>query len=537
MSLVAPDLAAGFRQAAVRWPAHTALELGGSAWTYTELAAVAGRIAAAVRVARDPARDTFVAVLASRSLTTYAGSLAVFGAGCAHVALNPTHPPTRNARALDMAEAGILLVDDASLPALSALLQCPEAAGIHTVIAPESDSLDGRVGGRTGLRLLTAGDVAGMDDGHLNAPTPGSDELAYLVFTSGSTGRPKGIAIDHGALATYMRNFRALAAPADDDRVATTYELTFDIALHDMFHAWWSGAALCVVPKKSLVAPGRFIKKQKITHWFSVASVAMLLDRQRVLRDGVFPDLRVSLLCGEPLPVRSAERWSAAAPNSVLYNVYGPTETTMEMAFYRWDPVTSPPRQRRGVVAIGIPFDDHQHVMLDSDGQEVVGEGRGELYIAGPQLAVGYWKDEKKTAESFVMLPGRNERWYRTRDLVERDEEGVYHFVSRTDHMVKLRGHRIELGEIEAGLRLVAGTDLVAVLPHPIEGGNAQGLVAFVAGSGSGPDALRDALGGHIPESMIPDRIVMVDQLPLNSNRKIDRGALKQRLDAEGADT
>lgn len=535
--LVAPDLAHGFRTARDRTPDHPALELGGASWTYRELSDVAGRIAAAIRSAPQAPGTPFVAVLASRTLTAYAGSLAVYGAGCAYVALNPTHPAPRNATALEMAEAGILLVDAPSLSALADLLAQPEAAVLHTVIAPESSDLTALAAAHPSVRFVSADDLATVEAPHLDAPPPAPSDLAYLVFTSGSTGRPKGIAIDHGALAHYMRNFRALAAPEADDRVATTYELTFDIALHDMFHTWWSSATLCVVPKRSLMAPGRFIKKQRITHWFSVASVAMLLDRQRVLRPGVFPDLRVSLLCGEPLPVRSAERWAAAAPNSRVYNVYGPTETTMEMAFYRWDPETSPPRQRRGVVAIGIPFDDHAHVMLDDKGNEVVGEGRGELYLSGPQLAVGYWKAPEKTAESFVELPGRSGRWYRTRDLVERDDEGVYHFVSRTDHMVKLRGHRIELGEIEAGLRKVAGTDLVAVLPHPIEGGNAQGLVAFVAGAATdAPTTLQDALAAVIPAAMVPDRIELVESLPLNSNRKIDRGALKQRLDAEAAD-
>lgn len=533
-TLVAPDPTAGFRAARDRSPDHPALELDGRTWTYAELSDTAGGIAHALRVARSAADPCFVAVLASRSLTAYAGSLAVFGAGCAHVALNPAHPAARNARALEMAEAGVVLVDPAGVAALLELLAEPGAEHVHTVVAPESAELDAVRAQHPELRIFAAPDLDTADSRHLDAPTPAPEALAYLVFTSGSTGRPKGIAIDHGALATYMRNFRALAAPDATDRVATTYELTFDIALHDMFQTWWSGATLCVVPPKALVSPGRFIRRSGITHWFSVASVAMLLDRQRVLRPGVFPDLKVSLLCGEPLPVRSAERWAAAAPNSRLYNVYGPTETTMEMAFYLWDPLTSPARQRRGVVAIGIPFSDHQHVMLDETGREVEGEGRGELYLSGPQLAVGYWKDPDKTAESFVTLPGRPGRWYRTRDLVERDDEGVYHFVSRTDHMVKLRGHRIELGEIEAGLRQVAETDLVAVLPHPIEGGNAQGLVAFVAG---GPSveaaALRAALAEVVPAAMVPDRIEFLDALPLNSNRKIDRGALQSRLDAE----
>jgi acyl-CoA synthetase (AMP-forming)/AMP-acid ligase II len=236
------------------------------------------------------------------------------------------------------------------------------------------------------------------------------------------------------------------------------------------------------------------------------------------------------MLCGEPLPATSAVAWAEAAPSSVLYNVYGPTETTMELAFYRWT-AQSPNECRRGIVPIGVPFKDHEHILLDPDGREIHGPGRGELLLAGPQVGRGYWKDPQRTAATFVTLPHRPGTWYRTGDLVERDERGLYHFVSRLDHQVKLRGHRIELGEIEAALRDVAGTSLVAVLPHPVVGGNARGLVAFVSGARERDrEALRRGLAERLPAAMVPERIEELTQFPLNSNQKIDRRALAELL-------
>jgi non-ribosomal peptide synthetase component F len=314
--------------------------------------------------------------------------------------------------------------------------------------------------------------------------------------------------------------------------VAATYELTFDVALHDMFQTWWSGAALCVVPARQLLAPARFIRNEQITVWFAVASSAMLAEQQGTLRPGAFPCLRVTMLCGEPLPVGSAAAWAAAAPNSVLYNVYGPTETTMELAFYRWRGEASVAESRRGVVPIGVPFDGHEHLLLEPDGTVVHGEGRGELLLAGPQVGPGYWRDAEKTAATFVVLPDQRGTWYRTGDLVERDANGTYHFVSRLDHQIKLRGHRIELGEIEAALRLVAQSNLVAVIAHPVVGGNAQGLVAFVAGARCSAAELRAGIAERLPRAMVPDRIELVETLPLNPNRKIDRRALGDRLGA-----
>lgn len=527
--LVSPSPAEGFAAAARARPDHTALEIGAQRWSYAALADEAGRVRAAIDLFGSD--RPLVAVFASRSLPAHAGTLAVFFAGRAHVALNPGHPAERSASILAQAGADTLVVDQAGLAALPALLS--HHAAPLTVLAPDAsaEELASLVASWPDVRWVGAESIAALAP-RLELPETRPADLAYLVFTSGSTGTPKGVAITHGNLAYYMRSFRQLAAPLPEDRVAATYELTFDVALHDMLQTWWSGATLCVVPARQLLAPSRFILGQRITYWFSVASSAMLAEQQGTLRPGVFPLLRVSMLCGEPLPVGTAAAWAAAAPSSVLYNVYGPTETTMELSFYRWQGAASEAESRRGVVPIGLPFPGHSHLLLDPEGHEIDREGRGELLLSGPQVGPGYWQDPDRTARTFVQLPGREGTWYRTGDLVERDAGGMYHFVGRLDHQVKLRGHRLELGEVEAAVRHVAGSNLVAVLPHPVVGGNAQGLVAFVADSRIDATLLRQGLAERLPKAMVPDRFVLLDALPLNGNRKIDRGALLERLEA-----
>jgi len=520
-----PSPAEGFRRAVEQHGSAVALEIAGRRWTYAELGASAGAIAREVARANG---SRMVAVFGSRSLTAFAGSLAVFGAGAAHVALNPAHPLRRTASVLEQAGVTTAIVGDEAMAALPELLWL--APAIRCVIAPETETLSALRAAHRGVRFVDAGEMAAP--AIFVAPAVQPEDVAYLVFTSGSTGAPKGVAISHANLTAYMRNFRALAAPLYGDRVATTYELTFDVALHDMFQTWWSGATLCVVPERQLMAPARFIRDQRISYWFSVASAAMLMERQRTLRPAAFPLLRVSMLCGEPLPARAAAAWAAAAPNSVLYNVYGPTETTMELAFYRWSAESSPSASRRGLVPIGVPFDDHEHLLLDAAGREIEGAGRGELVLAGPQVSRGYWKRPQPTAQCFVQLPGRAGTWYRTGDLIERDETGLYHFVARLDQQIKLRGHRIDLGEIEAALREVAETSLVAVIPYPVVGANAQGLVAFLSGGPDhGVDALLHGLASRLPAEMLPDRIERLADLPLNDNQKIDRRALVASLE------
>jgi amino acid adenylation domain-containing protein len=519
----------GFERTCLRHAERVALQIGTQEWRYGELLGWVRTVAQAVETALGAhPHEHRVGVLASRSLTAYGGAMAVMAAGATLVALNPSYPPERNLAILRRAGIRVMLVGEEGLNALAALLKADPACaeGLKAIVAPES--------------ILASHDVAGVPVpfdvraflGPARIPQcarPLDAHVAYLVFTSGSTGEPKGVAISHANLSSYMRNFRSLAAPWADDRVATTYELTFDVALHDLMNAWWSGATLVVMPERAMMAPARFILDQRITVWFSVASFAMLLQKQGLLRPGLFPSLRISMLCGEALPVATAAAWASAAPNSQLFNVWGPTETTMELSFYRWDVERSADDCRRGLVPIGTPFADHAHVLLDDSGQEVVAAGTGELYVSGPQVGLGYWQDSERTARNFVHLAGREGLWYKTGDRVERDVMGVYHFVSRVDFMVKVRGHRIELGEVENALRRASGVDLVAVIPRPAVDGLAQGLIGFVCR----PDQdvgtqlqIRERLNAHLPRAWIPDEIRLVPELPMNANRKLDRSAL-----------
>jgi len=518
---------AGFLATAARCPEAVALEIGDRCWRYGELAEQAGRWVAALQALLGPQpAGQRVGVLASRSLTACLGSLAVLGSGAAVVALNPAYPVARNLAILQRAGIQTLLVGAEGEAMLAALAAASPRA--LRVISPHTR----RGAGLAGVaQWLDQDDLAAQPRPGQTPPAPADGDLAYLVFTSGSTGEPKGVAIAHGQLRAYLHNYLGLAPTRADDRVATTYELTFDVALHDLLHTWWAGATLVVMPERAMLAPARFILDRRITVWFSVASFAMLMQRQGVLRPGLFPELRLSLLCGEALPVATAAAWSQAAPGSVLYNVWGPTETTMELAFYRWDPVHSPGRSLRGVVPIGVPFADHRHLLLDEQGQTVPGPGIGELWVSGPQLGLGYWGDEARTAASFRSLPGQTGRWYRSGDRVERDALGDYHFISRIDAMVKIRGHRIELGEVEHALRRAAGVDLVAVLPRPSADGLPQGLVGFL---GAAPSenlaAVQARLQQLLPRAMWPDALRVEPDWPLNANRKLDRGALAARL-------
>jgi amino acid adenylation domain-containing protein len=352
-----------------------------------------------------------------------------------------------------------------------------------------------------------------------------------LLFTSGSTGEPKGVAVSQQNVRSYVEYASERYQVNEHDRCSQSFDLSFDLSAHDMFVSWERGACLCVIPESSAMAPAKFIKDQQLTMWFSVPSVVGVMSKLGMLKPGVFPSLRCSLFCGEPLPISYAQAWATAAPNSIVENVYGPTETTIAITHYRWER-TAPPECATGIVPIGWPFDGQRACVIDSERRPVPPGERGELCLAGSQVTAGYWNNPTKTAEQFVTLPEMGDGlWYRTGDLARQDADGCFHYLGRIDHQVKIRGYRVELQEVEGALRGATGAEQVIAVAWPIRDGIADGIVAFMCG-GRERDVRRilQACRETLPDYMIPSALHFVDELPLNIHAKVDRLALIQRL-------
>jgi acyl-coenzyme A synthetase/AMP-(fatty) acid ligase len=248
------------------------------------------------------------------------------------------------------------------------------------------------------------------------------------------------------------------------------------------------------------------------------------------LKPGLYPHLRLSLFCGEALPIEVARDWSAAAPNSVIENIYGPTELTIGCTAYRWDNRKSPKECEQGIVPIGEPFDDMEALIVDQELREVPVGCAGELIMTGPQLSRGYWNDEGKTKRAFVSAPGRNEVYYRTGDRVRRlasDKPLIY--LGRLDNQVKVLGHRVELGEVEAVARKLSGLDAVVAIAWP-NTTNADGIELFLEVAQFDTEPLLKQMKSQLPYYMVPRKIRTLSRLPLNPNGKYDRGALRNIL-------
>ena len=512
-----------------------AITVGGETRTYGELAYAAGVGAAHLEAA---APSSFVAVFGYRSLQVYEAVLATLLAGRAYVPLHPEFPSERTAAMLDRSGADILWL-------------CPE---VHSL----ADAVLSLM--RRPLHVLGDFDTAtrrrwtAQYPHHTFIPLSPSvvpryepvpvaaDAPAYLLFTSGSTGTPKGVVVRHGNVRAYLKSVIERYGVGPGDRSSQTFDLTFDLSVHDMFVTWCSGAELHVLPKAAVMAPASFIRQHELTLWFSVPSVAMFMQRLRSLKPNSLPSLRCSLFCGEALPRTLAEAWQAAAPNSIVENLYGPTEATIAFTAYTWRSETSPAECRRGLVPIGtaLPGQQTRIVPLEGDRAEKPTTA-GELWLAGTQVTSGYLDDPERTEERYVLdadAPGG--RWYRTGDLVTEDSAGCLHFVGRVDSQVQVLGHRVELSEIDHALREAADTELAVAVAWPIENGTAQGICAVVAADAVAADAASDTdtIRRHIvdvcrrklPDYMVPNRIEFVRHFPLNANGKIDRKALLDQL-------
>jgi len=293
-----------------------------------------------------------------------------------------------------------------------------------------------------------------------------------------------------------------------------------------MFVGWQSGACICCPSQKQLIKPGAFLNDSRLTVWFSVPSTAVFMRRLGELKPGLYPHLRLSLFCGEALPIEVVRDWSLAAPNSIIENIYGPTELTIGCTAYRWENQTSPGECEQGIVPIGEPFKHMEALIVDEELREVAIGCEGELLMTGPQLSQGYWCDEAKTRGAFVSVAGRSGTYYRTGYRVRR---AAAHkpliYLGRLDSQVKVLGHRVELGEVEAVVRNLCGVAGVVAVAWP-NSSNADGIELFLEAEKLDTELLMKQLKTKLPNYMVPRRIRTLARLPLNPNGKYDRKTL-----------
>ncbi|WKB55700.1 non-ribosomal peptide synthetase [Eleftheria terrae] len=487
-----------------RTPQAVALVHGSRSLSYAALDEQAGRLATQLRRLGVQAGER-VAICVERGVEMVVGLLAVLKAGAAYVPLDPAYPAERLQWMCEDSRPRVLLTQATVAEGLRRQVQAvlPQDA---TVLDLQADA-----GRWAEAPVLVAGPLE-------------PEALAYVIYTSGSTGRPKGVMVRHRGVVNLLWSMREALQVQQQDRVLALTTLAFDIAALELYLPLVSGGR-CVVLDSAQAGDAQALAE--VVEQAGVTLMQATPATWRLLLDsGWSGSAGLKALCGgEALERALAQRLLARVGQ--LWNVYGPTETTI------WSTAQRVQAGGEGGVheAIGRPLANTQVYVLDGQGEPVPRGASGELYIGGDGVAQGYWGREELTQERFVAdrfggVAGA--RLYRTGDLVRWRADGVLEFLGRNDHQVKLRGYRIELGEIEARLAQHPGVKQAVVVAREDSPGERR-LVAYHTAAGSqavAAQVLREHVAAALPAYMVPAAYVALAVLPQTPNGKLDRRAL-----------
>ncbi|MFF2951680.1 amino acid adenylation domain-containing protein [Kitasatospora sp. NPDC057965] len=467
--------------------------------TYARLDAEANRLARLL-IARGAGPERPVAVALARSAASVVAMLAVVKAGSVYLPVDPDYPARRIAFLLEDARPVLLLTDGPSASALP-----PGEVPVLRLDGPEVAA------------ELAGHPATALTDAERSGPLSPAN-AAYVIYTSGSTGTPKGVVVTHtgipGLVAAQAEGFGL----DEDARVLQFASPSFDASVAERCDALLTGAALVVVPKEELL-PGEPLTRT--CERYGVTNVTLPPSVLAAVPEGGLPAGLSLVVAGESCPAALADRWSAGRR---MVNAYGPTETTVCAT------LTGPLVTGDGAPPVGRPIPGARVYVLDEDLRPVPPGVPGELFVAGAGLARGYLGRPGLTARRFLPDPygPPGERMYRTGDLVRWRADGQLDFLGRTDHQVKVRGFRIELGEIESALAaLPEAAQAVAAVREDQPGRRA--LVGYLVprpGAAPDPAAVRAALAAQLPPYLVPAAVVVLAELPLTANGKVDRDRL-----------
>ena len=356
-------------------------------------------------------------------------------------------------------------------------------------------------------------------------PVPAPEQPAYAIYTSGTTGSPKGVLIGHGAFAAAVRSTAEVLGLDRSTRTLCVSPFHFDGSFGTLFPTLLVGGAVVLRPRDSLLFPRTFfraVQREAITYTgFSPSYLKLLLASPQLgeLEGGT---LGIIALGGEASALTDIRALWAAAPQVRVFNRYGPTETTIAVTHIE----LTPDLVVDGTVPMGSPHPGVDFHIVDDRGRVVDGPDRiGELYIGGRQLMNGYWGAPGLTADVLRTDIIAGETVYRSGDLVYRDRNGHYVYVERADRVIKRSGVRISLLELADTLRELPGVADAACVVFDNEGG--VGIVAFVVTDRPiTAIELRQGAGRRLPDSMLPDRVEVVHELPLTTSSKLDERRL-----------
>ncbi|MGV9827103.1 amino acid adenylation domain-containing protein, partial [Gordonia sp. NPDC003429] len=507
-----------FRRAVRRFPERVALtDTTGAALTYGELDARSDAVALGL-IASGVTDGTVVGLATDRTVDVMVAILGVLKAGATYLPLDTSHPADRLA----------MIVDDAA-PAL--VITGPD--GHHTLDLLPVD------------RFTTAGLEYRASKATRALPARVDPRLAaYAIFTSGSTGRPKGVVVEHRSVVALMAAAQQHYGFTEYDVWTMFHSYAFDVSVFEMWGPLLFGGRLLVVDYLTTRSPAEFaallgdesvtVVSQTPSAFYQLAAAVRPRAVSGGTDTGMPASVRYMVFAGEALDFAQVGRWyddriaAEGRPGPVLVNMYGITETTVHSTFRALDPefVSTAKGSDVGNGLPGLTI----HV-LDERLRPVPDGTPGEIYVSGTQVTRGYLGRPELTGVRFVADPfaGDGRRMYRSGDIAIPHGDTL-EYLGRSDAQIKLRGFRIELGDVEAAMLATPGVDAVAVAVIRRDNGIEQ-LVGYAVLDGAhpvSPAQIRANAAAVLPDYMVPDVVMLLDELPLTVNGKLDRRALPE---------
>ncbi len=475
--------------------------------SYRELSARADAVAACLQ-AQGLEPEQAVAVLMNRRADLLAVLLGIWKAGGAYVPFDPREPFDRLYRMQTSCDSTLMMGDRELLDGYRQHLKT-KGVTLPRMIATESIPFDA---------VNTA-------------PTPvptGGSRLAYLLFTSGSTGEPKAVEVEHQQVQALLQSACKLLGFSQYDRYLAASTIAFDASVTELFLPLVTGASLLLRDRRILLDPRR-LAREVVEYGVTVIQTGPSVWQVMLAEVPDFPRVRVAITHGEAISPEFARQ--LAQQGDTVWNLYGPTETTVWAtgAQLRTD---DPPGLSTTSAPIGYPLPHVVAHVLDDDGIPVPDGEAGELCLGGSSVARGYRNHAELTRAQFVTI--HSERMYRSGDLVVRDANGALHYFGRNDDQIKVRGVRVEPGEIEAALQHIPQVSQAAATWFTTASGTKAIVAALVLKPGATALAgdLHQSLSTILPATMIPARYLFLPVLPITTNGKVDRAAIRTEAEA-----
>lgn len=492
-------------------PDEIAIILNHNTLTYKELDEASNLLARHLQ-SLNIIEHSLVPLLFNRSLEMVISIWAVMKIGAAYVPIDPEYPIERIRFMLDDIKANFILTRSDCNDVSSQLLNLKTIA-----VDLLSETLQ-----TTSKERLSV--------------IPKPEHLAYVIYTSGSTGKPKGVMVSHKAIVNRLLWGNKYFNPTESDAILQKTTYCFDVSIGELIWSTIAGIKLVLaVPggHKDISYLKNIIREQHITIIHFVPSMLDLFLTE--LNEGDCPTLRCVLSSGEALKPSHVNLFQKKLPHVTLHNLYGPTEAAIEVSYWSLFPED---KREITVVPIGKAVDHTDLLILNNNNEQVSDNEIGELHIGGIQLADGYLNRPDLTEEKFIPNPVANPnspKLYKTGDLARWLPDGNIEYMGRSDDQVKIRGFRIELGEIESNILDVAGVKRCVVIP---QGEENPYLVAYIVTEGIfDRDHIKKHLLSRLPDYMIPQFIIQLDDIPLMANGKVDKKSLPLQDPSEFIDT